>query len=153
MAVDEYDDLCNNPNRRENYTPYEALSLLYKNSTVNKTGEFDPNTLVILIQALGIYPPGSVVELIDGSLWVVVSINSDSRTKPQVMFYVPEVPLDEAVIIDLAQEEGLTIQKSIRPKDLTNEVREYLSPHRVTGYFPSSTAGGSIGSSYQPVLN
>jgi hypothetical protein len=83
---------------------------------------------------------------------VVVSINSDSRTKPQVMLYVPEVPLDEVVIIDLAQEEGLTIQKSIRPKDLKKEVREYLSPHRVTGYFPSSTAGGSIGSSYQPIL-
>jgi len=151
MAVDEYDDLCNNPNRKENYTPYEALSLLYKNSSVNQTGDLDPNILVILIKALGVYPPGTVVELSDESLGVVISINSESRTNPQVMLYVPEVAFDEAVIVDLAQE-SLTIQKSVRPKDLKKEVREFLSPHRVTGYFPSSTAGGSIGSSYQPIL-
>ena len=153
IAVDEYDDLCNNPNRRQNHTPYEALSLLYKNSTVNQTGEFDPNILVVLIKALGVYPPGSVVELSDGNLGVVTSISSDSRTKPQVLLYVPEVPYDEAVIVDLTEEETLTIQKSVRPLDLKKEIREYLSPHRVMGYFPSSTVGGSIGASYQPILN
>lgn len=150
MAVDEYDDLCNNPNRQQNHTPFEALSQLYKNATINQKEEFDTNILVILIRALGVYPPGTVVELSDGSLGVVISINHDSRTNPQVMLYVPEVPGDEAVIVDLAEDESLTILKSLRPPDLSSEVREYLSPHRVTGYFPSSTAGGTIGASYKP---
>ncbi|MDT7042935.1 HD-GYP domain-containing protein [Candidatus Nitronereus thalassa] len=151
MAVDEYDDLCNNPNRQQNHTPYEALSQLYKNASVNQTGEFDPNILVVLIKALGVYPPGTVVELSDGSVGVVVSINSNTRTKPQIMLYVPNVSYDEAVIVDLAKEEGLTIQKSLKPKELSRAVREYLSPHRVTGYFPSAV-GISVGASPQPVL-
>jgi HD-GYP domain-containing protein (c-di-GMP phosphodiesterase class II) len=146
MAVDEYDDLCNNPNRQQHHTPYEALSQLYKNATVNQTGEFDPNILVVLIKALGVYPPGTVVELSDGSVGVVVSINSNTRTKPQIMLYVPNVPYDEAIIVDLSKDESLTIQKSFQPKELSKAVREYLSPHRVTGYFPSAV-GMSVGAS------
>lgn len=151
MAVDEYDDLCNNPNRQQNHTPYEALSQLYKNASVNQTGEFDPNILVVLIKALGVYPPGTVVELSDGSVGVVVSINSNTRTKPQIMLYVPDVPYDEAVIVDLAKDESLTIQKSFQPKELSKAVRDYLSPQRITGYFPS-TIGMAVGASPQPVL-
>ena len=151
MAVDEYDDLCNNPNREQNHTPYEALSQLYKNATVDQTGELDPNILVVLIKALGVYPPGTLVELSDGSVGVVVSINSNTRTKPQILLYVPDVPYDEAVIVDLGKDESLTILKSFQPKELSRAVREYLSPHRVTGYFPSAM-GMSMGALPQPAL-
>ncbi len=138
MIVDEYDDLCNNPDRSVNYTPYEALSLMYKNATVDKKGEFDTAIIILLIQSLGVYPPGTMVELNDGSVGVVISINPTMRTKPQVMLYVKEVPIDEAVIADLAQDQDLNIERSLRPNEVSKEIKKYLNPHQLTAYFPSS---------------
>ncbi len=143
MIVDEYDDLCNNPERSVNYTPYEAISLMYQNAKVQKNGEFDTDIIVMLIQSLGVYPPGTIVELNDGSVGVVISINPTMRTKPQVMLYMSGTPHDEAVIADLALDEDLTIEKSLRPKEVSKEIRKYLNPSRITAYFPSSKNSSS----------
>jgi len=79
------------------------------------------------------------VELNDGSVGVVISINSQCRTSPQIMIYVPGIPQDEATIVDLSQDKDLTIEKSLRPKDLSKEAKRYLNPSRATGFFPSSS--------------
>ena len=139
MIVDEYDELCNNQDQEQGMTPYEALSLMYQNATVKKKGEFDENILVQLIKTLGVYPPGTLVELNDQSVGVVISINSQIRTKPQVLLYVPGIPQDEATIVDLAQDDELHIEKSLRPNELSKAAKMYLKPNRVTGFFPSSS--------------
>ena len=139
MIVDEYDELCNSEDQEEGLTPYEALSLMYKNATVKKKGEFDEKILILLIQTLGIYPPGTLVELNDGSVGVVISINPLFRTKPQIMIYDSDVPQDEAAIIDLSQDEELTIEKSLRPNEISKRAKNYLCPNRITGFFPSSS--------------
>ena len=144
MVIDEYDDLCHNSERSVNLTPYEALSLMYRNATVQKTGEFDAELIVLLIQSLGVYPPGTLVELSDGSIGVVISINPEIRTRPQVMVYVEGVPNDEAVIADLAEDIDLTIEKSLRPQDLNTEIRKYLNSNRITKYFPSAKQSSSV---------
>lgn len=139
MIVDEYDELCNGQDDEEGLTPYEALSLMYKNATVRKTGEFDEEILILVIKTLGVYPPGTLVELNDGSIGVVISINPQCRTKPQVMIYESDVPQDEAVIVDLSQDEELSIEKSLRPQEISKVAKNYLCPNRVTGFFPSSS--------------
>ena len=143
MVVDEYDELCNNPARSVNFTPYEAISLMYQNAKVQKNGEFDTDIIVVLIQSLGVYPPGTIVELNDGSVGVVISINPTMRTKPQVMLYISGIPQDEAIIADLALDGDLTIEKSLRPNDVSKEIRKYLNPNRITAYFPSSPKSSS----------
>jgi len=137
MIIDEYDELCHG--QGQELTPYEALSLMYQNTSVKKKCEFDENILIQLIKSLGVYPPGTLVELNDGSVGVVISINPQCRTTPQIMIYVPGIPQDEATIVDLSQDEDLTIEKSLRPKELSKEAKRYLNPSRATGLFPSSS--------------
>lgn len=139
MIVDEYDELCNSQDSIQGLTPYEALSLMYQNSAVKKKCDFDEDILIQLIKTLGIYPPGTLVELNDGTLGVVISINPKFRTNPQVMIYAPDVPQDEAAIIDLSQDENLSIERSLRPNELSKEAKKYLSPNRMTRFFPSTT--------------
>ena len=85
------------------------------------------------------YPPGTLVELNDGSVGIVISINPLFRTKPQIMIYDPEIPQDEAAIVDLSQDEELAIDKSLRPNEISKRVKNYLCPNRITGFFPSSS--------------
>lgn len=56
------------------------------------------------------------------------------------MVYSEEIPREEAMIVDLAQEEELSIAQAIRPADLPPKVREYLNPRRVISYTPSDAA-------------
>jgi len=139
MIVDEYDERCNHPEKEQDVTPYEALSIMYQNATVRKNGEFDDDILIMLIQTLGVYPPGTLVELNDGSVGVVMSINPQCRIRPQVLIYVPGLPQDEATIVDLSQDEELTIEKSLRPNQISKAAKSYLCPSRITGFFPSTS--------------
>jgi hypothetical protein len=51
------------------------------------------------------------------------------------MLYDPDVPKKEALIVDLADESDLRVEKSIRLAQLAPETLEYLSPRtRITYY-------------------
>ena len=132
-VVDEYDDLCNSSEITQSFTPYEALSYLY----AKKRGALWEEAIVALVHMLGVYPPGSIVELSDGSYGVVSSVNPHARMQPLVMLYAPDMPREQALIIDLSQETSLSIQTNLRPKEVAKEVREYLNPRRIISYFPA----------------
>jgi HD-GYP domain-containing protein (c-di-GMP phosphodiesterase class II) len=150
MIVDVYDDLCNNPEQSRNLTPAETLSYLYQNLSGKRQGELRDDLLVTLIKILGVYPPGTMVELSDSSIGVVINVDSENRTRPQVLMYSPNVPKDEAVIVDLAEVENLKIQRSLRPPQVKREILNFLSPQRMIGFFPSSAE--ILASSTQPSL-
>jgi HD-GYP domain-containing protein (c-di-GMP phosphodiesterase class II) len=61
-------------------TPYEALGMI-----LGKFSErFEPALLWALVQAIGFYPPGQVVELDDGSLALVLAPNLHDLARPHV---------------------------------------------------------------------
>ncbi len=132
MVVDAYDELCNNPDLQKSLTPYEAMCSLY----AKRHSEFWEDAVVILIKCLGVYPPSSIVELSDQSIGVVSTINFEDRLRPLVLLYAPDIPRNEAIILDLAQETRLSIKKSLRPSELPKEVWDYLNPRCMTRYFP-----------------
>ena len=66
--------------------PAEALSQLY----AKEGGKFDQKLLGLLIKILGVYPPGPIVQLNDGSLGLVVSPGRDSL-RPKVLVYDPDI--------------------------------------------------------------
>ncbi len=133
MIVDEYDELCNHPDITKSLTPYESLCYLY----TKRRGPLWDEAVVALVQMLSVYPPGSLVELSDATIGIVSSINPQSRMAPWVMLYSAELPREEARIIDLSQEDRLSIVKSFQPKDIPYAIREYLNPRRIISYFPS----------------
>ncbi len=131
MIADTYDELCNNPQREKSLTPHEALCTIY----AKRQEEFWEDAVTAFIQTLGIYPPSSLVELSDGSMGIVSSINRHDRMRPTVMLYTPELSQAEVLMVDLAQEPDLTITQSLRPRDIPMKIWKYLNPRGMINYF------------------
>lgn len=93
---------------------------------IQDKAELSEEIVVSMVRALGVYPPGSLVELTNGSMGLVTGVNPEERTKPSVMICIPNVSRKEARVIDLATNEELAIVHSIRPQHLPREVHEYF---------------------------
>ncbi len=129
--VNHYDNLCNPSNPADAMTPYEALAKMY----VTQSEKFDPTMLKVLVKSLGVYPPGSIVQLSNGMYGIVLTVNSDKPLLPLVMVYMPEVARETPVVVDLGEEVNLTIKKCLRPEHLPKEAFDYLAPRKRFSYY------------------
>ena len=138
-VVDRYDRLCS-PEALdvEPLMPAEALAHMFR----HEASKFDTGLLSLLIKLLGVYPPGTVVQLSDGSLAMVVAAGPNSL-QPQVLLYAPELPKDDAPIMDLVDEPSLKITEAIRPGTLPPDVLKWLNPQKRLSYFFSVKDGKS----------
>jgi putative nucleotidyltransferase with HDIG domain len=132
-----YDELCNPPMLADALTPHEALSLMF----AKLRSKFDPAMLKVFIRCLGVYPPGSVVQLSNGFIAMVSTVNTARPLKPLVVVYDAEVPKEEAMILDLGNEPELSISKAIRPNQLPREIYAYLSPRKHVSYYFDARQG------------
>lgn len=133
--VNRYDNLCNPVRLVTALTPHEALSLLF----AQHKARFDNMVLSAFIRMMGVYPPGSVVQLIDGRYALVASVNSVRPLKPRVIVHEPSVPKHEALILDLESQPGIGIRRSLKPASLPPDALEYLGPRqRIAYYFENS---------------
>jgi len=135
MAVDEYERLVNAPDICNTMTPTETLSKLYLNAKTT----FSEEVVVGLIQTLSVYPPGTVVQLNNQSIGLVVSINLHSRMRPLIVLHDPAIDRANPNIADLSKDSSLSIQKSIPRSELPRETSDYLNLKRWTGFFISSS--------------
>jgi putative nucleotidyltransferase with HDIG domain len=137
VIANYYDELCNPPALADALTPHEALSLMF----AKYRSKFDPKLLQVFIRCLGVYPPGTIVQLSNGALGMVATVNTARPMKPVVMVYDADVPKDEAILLDMERETEFNIAKAIRPAQVPREVYNYLSPRkRVSYYFDSNAA-------------
>jgi HD-GYP domain-containing protein (c-di-GMP phosphodiesterase class II) len=133
--ADAYDNHCNHADPGESLTPYLALSFMFG----QQKRQFDTEYLSLFIRCLGVYPPGTVVQLSNAAIGMVMSVNPDNQLCPSLVLYDPEVPKREALIVDLAEEPDLHVEKSIRLSHLPPEIMEYLNPRaRITYYVDPS---------------
>lgn len=133
-----YDELCNPANPANAHTPHEALALMF----AKLRGRFDSKLLQVFIRCLGVYPPGTVVQLSNGVIGMVVTVNTNKPTKPLLMAYEAGVPREEAILVDMESETDLNIVKAIKPVQVPNEIFQYLSPRtRVSYYFDAREQG------------
>ena len=95
--ANRYDNLCNPPIPAKALTPHEALSLMFAQGK----NQFDTAIMGAFIKMMGVYPPGSAVQLTDDRYALVTAVNSTRPLKPRVLVYDPKVPRDEALLIDL----------------------------------------------------
>jgi putative nucleotidyltransferase with HDIG domain len=144
ILTNQYDNLCNPCNPAAALTPHDALSTIFS----QMKGRFDDLTLGVFIRMMGVYPPGSVVQLTDERYAMVVSVNSTRPLKPRLIVYDPQIPKEEALVVDLEQHAKLGVKRSIKPAHLPRQVMNYLSPRQHICYFferASSLAGGDGG--------
>jgi putative nucleotidyltransferase with HDIG domain len=138
--VNRYDNLCNPYLPGKAMTPHESLSLLFAQG---KT-KFDTAILGAFIKMMGVYPPGSTVQLTDDRYAMVVSVNSSRPLKPRVLVHDLKVPRDEALMLDLETAPGLGIRRSIRAQQLPPASLDYLSPRQRIAYFFEPARGEAL---------
>jgi hypothetical protein len=112
-------------------TPHEALALLF----AQDRARVDTSILGAFIKMMGVYPPGSTVQLTDDRYAMVVSVNASRPIKPNVLVYNAEVPRDEALVLSLERAPSVGIRRSVKPMQLPPAALEYLSPRHRLAYF------------------
>lgn len=129
--INRYDNLCNPLSPARALTPHEALSLLFAQGK----HKFDVTMLNAFIRMMGVYPPGSIVQLTDERYATVVSVNSARPLKPRVLVHDPQVPRDEALHLNLETAPTIGIRRSLKAAQLPPAAMEYLSPRQRITYF------------------
>lgn len=130
--INRYEGLCNPPNPLKALTPHEALSLIFS----SMKERFEKVTLNAFIRMMGVYPPGSVVQLTDERYALVMSVNASRPLKPRVLVVDRAIASEDAILLDLQAEKTLGIQRSLRPDQLPRHALTYLSPRqRICYYF------------------
>lgn len=117
--VDCYDAICTQRTYAAALSPAEAIRKLYEWRGV----DFHPALVEVFIQALGIYPAGSMVELSTGEVGVVMSEYRARRLRPKIMLILNKDKnlYDEFFTIDLMElvetDDGqhINIQHSLEP--------------------------------------
>lgn len=140
-VVNRYDGLCNPPRPQAAMTPHEALATIF----AQQKTRFDSATLSAFIRMMGVYPPGSVVQLNDERHAIVVAVNSVRPLKPRVIVHEPSIPRHEAVVLDLEHAPHVSIRRSLKPASLPAEVLNYLQPRpRIYYYFETVERPASL---------
>ena len=129
--VNRYDNLCNPAMPAKAVTPHEALSMLFAQGQQ----KYDSSMLAGFIRMMGVYPPGSLVQLTDDRYAMVMSVNSSRPLKPRVLVHDPRVPRDEALLLDLEGCADLGVRRSLKPAQVPAAALEYLAPPRRLTYF------------------
>jgi HD-GYP domain-containing protein (c-di-GMP phosphodiesterase class II) len=139
--VNRYDNLCNPSRAAAAMTPHESLSLIFSQFKTR----FDTTALSAFIRMMGVYPPGSVVQLIDDRYGIVVSVNSSRPLKPRIIVYEPGVSKEHALILDLEHAPNLCIRRSLKPAALPSAALEFLAPRQRVNYFFERVVDSQMG--------
>ena len=104
--VDTYDAVTSNRSHAPAMSPSDAIKLLYQSRNL----EFQAELVEVFIQAVGIYPAGTIVELTSGEVGVVVSEYRTRRLKPKVLMLLDQrkYRLREPKMVDLSEEPANT---------------------------------------------
>ena len=97
--VDTYDAITSPRPWADAITPTEAVSLLYE----QRDKKFQGKLVEQFIQAVGVYPTGTLVELSNGEVGAVIAQNTSRRLRPQVMVVLDagKAPLPKPHVVDL----------------------------------------------------
>lgn len=139
--VNRYDNLCNPARPAAAMTPHESLSLIFAQLKTR----FDPVALSAFIRMMGVYPPGSVVQLIDERYAIVVSVNSTRPLKPRVLVHESGVARHEALILDLEHAPNIGIRRSLKPSGLPSAAMDFLAPRQRVSYFFERAVDSQMG--------
>ncbi|CAN7328193.1 DUF3391 domain-containing protein [Acidovorax sp. LjRoot129] len=129
--VNRYDRMCNPAQGVDALTPHEALSVIF----AQLKAKFDSVVLGAFIRMMGVYPPGSIVQLVNDRYAIVASVNSSRPLRPKVIVHDSRIPKEEAPILDLETVPELGIRRSLKPAQLPRDALDYLSPRQRICYF------------------
>ena len=118
--IDVYDSMTTEQVFREELAPFEAL----KHLNQQKGSLFDTQLVPLFIKMIGVFPVGSVVELSNGEVGIVITSNRDDNLRPKVLVMLDssKMPIERR-IINLARDSvdflgrPIKIAKTLRKGD------------------------------------
>lgn len=117
-------DLALHPFKDQNKAkpPSQAAKVLYD----QKGKAFQEELVVEFIEAIGLYPLGTMVKLSSGETAIVVKNNPDRRLKPEVMIIKDSKGMDveRSEAVDLATAENLSILEDLPTKASKTDLQE-----------------------------
>jgi len=115
--VDSYDAMISDRSYANGVSPADAISKLYTMRNL----DFDSELVEEFIQTVGIYPVGSIVELTDGRVGVVVTEHRRRRLRPRILILLnrEKAPLEEPSYVNLLDE---TEDEAGRPLEILRGV-------------------------------
>lgn len=132
-VVDSYDEQLHPRHLGKAVVPNQVIAALYKRA--NK--QLDGNFIQLLIKVMGIYPPGSLVQLSDETVALVMSSDPSAALKPCILpFQKGKVP-EGVDLINLRQDDR-TIARTLELDELTPPQRDFFSLGKRYCYYFSS---------------
>lgn len=136
--IDVYDAITNDRIYKKGRTHFETINLLLEQSEHC----FDKTLVEAFIRCLGIYPVGSIVELTNGMVALVVEINELSKLKPKIILLLDELkqPMLER-LVDLAKLEvdsgnqPFVIRTIVHPSTYQIDVIAYMQDGLLNNIF------------------
>ncbi|WP_345427913.1 HD-GYP domain-containing protein [Halioxenophilus aromaticivorans] len=126
--VDAFDAMTAERCYKPSMSPTEALKIMYD----SRGKHFDSDLVDQFIQTVGLYPPGTVVELVNGQAGLVIEANPSFKHLPKIIVLCDELkqPIEEQLIdLSLVQRGKLGKEFLIRNAHVDGafgiSVREY----------------------------
>ena len=128
--VDVYDAITSDRCYHDGMTPYDALNNIYKWAEK----DFNQELVESLIKCLGIYPIGTLIELDNGLVGVVISTNKSTRLRPMVMLILDKNkhPFKKRKILNMAYthwrkgSHAIEISKILNPGSYDINIRQII---------------------------
>lgn len=128
--VDAYDAITSARSYKSASPALDALQILF----AERGQHFDKEMVEAFIQMIGIYPPGSLVEMSNGEVGIVVSSNPEYRLRPRVELVLDaSKKLRKPYIINLAdsvldgQGEVYSIKSGLANGTYGVDVKDYIT--------------------------
>lgn len=126
--VDIYDAITSDRVYQKGRTHLEATNVL-----ANLAGtQMDERLVIKFIECLGVYPPGSIVQMTNGSIAIVLEVNELVKLRPKVIILldadlqpVPERVINLADMLLDDYGKVLTIKGIVRAKDYNIDIAKY----------------------------
>jgi len=128
--TDMYDALTSDRIYRKGCSHLEAIDILTRMSG----NHLDYALVLKFIECLSVYPPGSIVELTNDEVGIVVEVNQDEKLRPKVILLLgtDKKPRKEK-LIDLAKREKdiggdlYTIRRTVRGADYGIDIMKFYN--------------------------
>jgi hypothetical protein len=119
---DVYVALCQARIHRGALTPYEAIETIFS----DMKDQFAPHVASALLDALSMYPVGSLIQLDSGEIGQVVAANPQTPTRPVVEILLDTTgPVYPPKFVDLAEDSWVNI-KAVLSKSMLKDMMDSI---------------------------
>ena len=139
-VIDEYQYLTNLREPQVKLQPNQALAELY----VKRQQQLSVKAIIALVHVVSVYPPGTLVELTDGSIGMVTNTSSCERLRPMIMVYERNDSTFNTRLVDLHEQQQLSIRRIVDAAELSPDLAQRITPAEALSYLMLPSTAGAL---------